>query len=512
MQVDQIHRENYGPLTTTKRKVFEHDYATLLRGRDLRKLEHKQRQLHNRRRQNELKKEKQLAKKQLRKQKLHQQLEKLQGQLAKIELEIEQEDQTMNSQTNPPFIQQSPVTEEPWVTWPNHQMEVRDEDEINNMWKNEMETYQIEQRNALLTGTKTNYAMDLPWDTQPNHPPPTPLTDTNSLQMERNPLPSFFDNPTRHEDMTDNVSPNLGTLEDQNFWDDFGILNIRVDQTKTCITSPYTGIHVQRDTGTMTLRVHYEDPKIQHLEVNIRCTLVRKDPVYRPYPIMDICPIHREEPDYLYSNHHVLQVREDESDPYPTYTYERQNRNSVVFRAYINGGRMDMTCPLKFMCNDTCDNHTTYFVTGAEAARDIWLVITLESPSWQQRMAQTKFTVWPKSKIQRRDIIKEYRRKTKGGNTQPLTKRIRTKRPNKETTLAGMNRMEARMVAYAIRTGTSLEQLLDRIATRFIDQRNQIQLASSWKISNKTNAITKATKLSKGYTVDEFLNFPKTFQ
>ena len=97
MQVDQIHRENYGPLTTTKRKVFEHDYATSLRGRDLRKLEHKQRQLHNRRRQNELKKEKQLAKKQLRKQKLHQQLEKLQGQLAKIELEIEQEDQTMNS-------------------------------------------------------------------------------------------------------------------------------------------------------------------------------------------------------------------------------------------------------------------------------------------------------------------------------------------------------------------------------------------------------------------------------
>ena len=512
MQVDQTHRENYGPLTTTKRKVFEHDYATSLRGRDLRKLEHKQRQLQHRRRQNELKKEKQLAKKHLRKQKLHQQLEKLQGQLAKIELEIEQEDQTMNSQTNPPFIQQTPLIEDPWVTWPNHQMELKDEDELNNMWKNEMETYQIEQRNALLTGTKTNYSMDLPLEIQPNHTPPTPLTDTNSLQMERNPLPSFFDSPSRYEDMTDSVSPNLGTLEDQNFWDEFGTLNIRVDQTKTCILSPNTGYHVQRDTGTMTLQVHYEDPKIQHLEVNIRCTLVRKDPVYRPYPIMDICPIHREEPDCLYSNHHVLQVREDESDPYPIHTYERHNRNSVAFRAYINGGRMDMTCPLKFMCNDTCDNHTTYFVTGAEAARDIWLVITLESPSWQQRMAQTKFTVWPKSKIQRRDIIKDYRRKTKGGNTQSLTKRIRPKRQNKETTLAGMNRMEARMVSYAIRTGTSLEQLLDRIATRFIDQRNQIQLASSWKISNKTNAITKATKLSKGYTVDEFLNFPKTFQ
>merc|ERR1712020_605468 len=122
--------------------------------------------------------------------------------------------------------------------------------------------------------------MDLPLEIQPNHTPPTPLTDTNSLQMERNPLPSFFDSSSRYEDTTDSVSPNLGTLEDQNFWDEFGILNILVDQTKTCITSPYTGIHVQRDTGTMTLRVHYEDPKIQHLEVNIRCTLVRKDPVY----------------------------------------------------------------------------------------------------------------------------------------------------------------------------------------------------------------------------------------
>ena len=171
-----------------------------------------------------------------------------------------------------------------------------------------------------------------------------------------------------------------------------------------------------------------------------------------------------------------------------------------------------MTCPLKFMCNDTCANHTTYFVTGSEAARDIWLVITLESPSWQQRMAQTKLTVWPKSKIQRRDIIKEFRRKLKGGNTQSPTRKIRPKKQNKETTLAGMNRMEARMVSYAIKTGMSLKELQDRIETRFINEHKLIRLASSWKKSSKTSTITKATELSEGYTVDEYLNFPKTFQ
>ena len=202
MQVDQNHRENYGHLTTTKRKVFEHDYASSLRGRDLKKLEYKQRQLQHRRRQNELRKEKQLAKKHLRKRKLYQQLEKLQGQLEKIELEIEREDETMNSQINPPFIQQTPLIEDPWIPWPNHQMEVKDEDELNNMWKNEMETYrmfnldEIEQGNALLTGTKTNSFMDLPLDIQPNHTPPTPLMDTSSLQTERDPLPSFFRQPT----------------------------------------------------------------------------------------------------------------------------------------------------------------------------------------------------------------------------------------------------------------------------------------------------------------------------
>ena len=71
--------------------------------------------------------------------------------------------------------------------------------------------------------------------------------------------------------------------------------------------------------------------------------------------------------------------------------------------------------------------------------------------------------------------------------------------------------MEARMVSYAIKTGMSLKELQDRIATRFINQHNQIQLASSWKMSNKTSTITKATALSEGYTVDEYLNFPKTF-
>ena len=192
--------------------------------------------------------------------------------------------------------------------------------------------------------------------------------------------------------------------------EDFGEFKYKVQSTRFCQYSPYTGWHLKRNE-VMNIKIinslKLSDPVI------VRAILIRRNPVYRMYTVDQVCEKHREKMCSPADRVHVLQAAPGSPDWY----YDDEGpRKSLCFEIGIpNSGFLATTIGLKCVCNDTCVTTMDPSFTATEASRDLMLVLTLESKTFKMVVARRSLMVWPKAAICDRDMRKLQRRKAKGG-------------------------------------------------------------------------------------------------
>ena len=208
--------------------------------------------------------------------------------------------------------------------------------------------------------------------------------------------------------------------------EDFGEFKYKVQSTRFCQYSPYTGWHLKRNE-VMNIKIinslKLSDPVI------VRAILIRRNPVYRMYTVDQVCEKHREKMCSPADRVHVLQAAPGSPDWY----YDDEGpRKSLCFEIGIpNSGFLATTIGLKCVCNDTCVTTMDPSFTATEASRDLMLVLTLESKTFKMVVARRSLMVWPKAAICDRDMRKLQRRKAKGGAAVAETrKRINTEKIN----------------------------------------------------------------------------------
>ena len=208
--------------------------------------------------------------------------------------------------------------------------------------------------------------------------------------------------------------------------EDFGEFKYKVQSTRFCQYSPYTGWHLKRNE-VMNIKIinslKLSDPVI------VRAILIRQNPVYRMYTVDQVCEKHREKMCSSADRVHVLQAAPGSPDWY----YDDEGpRKSLCFEIGIpNSGFLATTIGLKCVCNDTCVTTMDPSFTATEASRDLMLVLTLESKTFRMVVARRSLMVWPKAAICDRDMRKLQRRKAKGGAAVADTrKRINTEKIN----------------------------------------------------------------------------------
>jgi hypothetical protein len=215
---------------------------------------------------------------------------------------------------------------------------------------------------------------------------------------------------------------------------DVGRCYYEIEANDFCQQSKHTGWHIKRSEGKMQIQLKFRGLQVQG-HMLIRAVLVRKSETYRAFGIDQVCNKHGRG---IMDRKQVLQPAS--GFEHKAYYGEDGPRHSVCFMVgepNQANNTLYQTIGLKYMCNDSCNTtsvNTKFRQT--HRARDLWLVLTLESVRHKITLARRKISIWPKAEITKRDLVKKERRLPQGGAAQSIKKKELTARKR----AAGQNR------------------------------------------------------------------------
>ena len=194
----------------------------------------------------------------------------------------------------------------------------------------------------------------------------------------------------------------------------WGDLRVQVEENSGCRKSEFTGYHLLRGSGTMKLSFLADTLEGQG-PMHIRGVLMRKNPVHRGSTIDRVCGKHVGEV-AKDTEMHVLQTTSGPGEQW--YFSTGGSRKSISFNVGEANchGQLKGSITLKIMCTDSCK-------TGEQDApppdegKEMLLVLTLESEISRSIVARCSFTVWPKTRMEKRDLLK-LRRNMKGNEAE----------------------------------------------------------------------------------------------
>ena len=158
-------------------------------------------------------------------------------------------------------------------------------------------------------------------------------------------------------------------------YEEFGNIDLSVEETKLCMSSISTGYHVERKNGVFRGHVSFRGPLSSGDTTWLRCTLIRQDPAYRHFVVDTVCPKHRSQLSPQMVPHVIRAV----TQPNVTHKYEIGYRPSVLFSGESSGDGWNTNMALWFVCSDTCWTTRDTRYHGKEASRDLFLMLTVES-------------------------------------------------------------------------------------------------------------------------------------
>jgi len=123
---------------------------------------------------------------------------------------------------------------------------------------------------------------------------------------------------------------------------------ITIRETSTCRNTPYTGWHLLRATGLMTLLLRSKNLNCENL---VRLAIKRKNPEYSSFPIDRVCVKHQA--DASFDLDHVLQPGPNEQN----WMFQTVNREkSLVY--FLDKHQTSRKLEVRIICNDTCRTST----------------------------------------------------------------------------------------------------------------------------------------------------------
>ena len=191
-------------------------------------------------------------------------------------------------------------------------------------------------------------------------------------------------------------------------------LTYSIKETRFCRLSRYTGWHLKRGVGAMTVTFTLP-PELQEGQPLIRALLVRKNAAYRHFGVDQVCAIHAKELSGHQSRQHVLQAPQGMEGF--CYFDVKGIHPSIVFPIKpIPAKPRDLSFAicLKNLCCDSCVTSRDPTFKPTEGSRDLLLILNLETKDGIIK-AREIVKVWTKAEICPRDLRKRERRKAKGG-------------------------------------------------------------------------------------------------
>ena len=207
------------------------------------------------------------------------------------------------------------------------------------------------------------------------------------------------------------VSTDLFTPSDHHLWREhqpdpacIGNMGITIRETSTCRNSPFTGWHLLRATGIMTLILRSNNLNCKNL---LRLAIKRKNPEYSSFNIDRVCDKHQI--DASFSLDHVLHPGPNEQN----WMFETRNREKslvYLFDKYQTSRKLE----IRIICNDTCRTSTDKTFKSKEKSRDVVLEVTVETKDNKTILERDFIQVWTKAAIKPSDLEKKVRRESKG--------------------------------------------------------------------------------------------------
>lgn len=183
-----------------------------------------------------------------------------------------------------------------------------------------------------------------------------------------------------------------------------GNMVITIRETSTCRNTPYTGWHLLRATGLMTLLLRSKNLNCENL---VRLAIKRKNPEYSSFPIDRVCVKHQA--DASFDLDHVLQPGPNEQN----WMFQTVNREkSLVY--FLDKHQTSRKLEVRIICNDTCRTSTDKNFKSKEKSRDIVLEVTVEAKDNKTILEREFIQVWTKAAIKISDLEKKVRRENKG--------------------------------------------------------------------------------------------------
>ena len=206
-------------------------------------------------------------------------------------------------------------------------------------------------------------------------------------------------------------STKLSTPLDHHLWREhqpdpagIGSMGITIRETSICRKSPFTGWHLLRASGLMTLILRSNNLSCENL---LRLVIKRKNPEYSSFHIDRICEKHQN--DASFSLDHVLHPGPNEQN----WMFETRNQERslvYLFDKYQKSRKLEV----RIICNDTCRTSTDKNFKSKEKSRDVVLEVTVETKDNKTILERDFIQVWTKAAIKPSDLEKKVRRESKG--------------------------------------------------------------------------------------------------
>ena len=219
----------------------------------------------------------------------------------------------------------------------------------------------------------------------------------SSMASDRRPneiLPDYTWGPI--EDSLDDIS-------------EFGNMNLRIEETRYCRISDYTGVHLQRSVGILKIYIYAQHLNL-HSPVSLRGQLVRANAEFRHIPVSFVCEKHISEAGVA-GRHFVLQAAPDILNRV-SYSIAGARPSVIYDLGYPDAiGEMQTKVNFRSICHDCCATADELLIQARERARDLLLLLTLRSAESGVLIARRTIPLWIKASIRRADLIRTERRK-----------------------------------------------------------------------------------------------------
>ena len=219
------------------------------------------------------------------------------------------------------------------------------------------------------------------------------------------------DLPSVKNEPLESGSTNLLTALDYHLWREhqpdpasIGNMGITIRETSMCRNSTFTGWHLLRSAGLMTLILRSNNLNCENL---LRLAIKRRNPEYSSYHIDRVCDKHQA--DATFSPDHVLHPGPSEQN-WMLETRNRERSLVYLFDKYQTSKKLE----IRIICNDTCRTSTDKNFKSKEKSRDAVLEITVETKDNKTILERDFIQVWTKAAIKPSDLEKKVRRESKG--------------------------------------------------------------------------------------------------